>query len=159
MPSNFQMEITWSKYATGYRPGDECWSHYDQEALEYAIKHNLWGGLPPARKPANPERRPDMQDPTTIIKELVDQLEHAHDVLTDLDFSGCDGVIHEESEALDRAAAIKSANAYLAAQRNADLFDAMDELLLAYFGAALAATVAAVDRDCPDNPYSPGDVE
>ncbi|NCD17093.1 MAG: hypothetical protein EOL91_07235 [Actinobacteria bacterium] len=68
-----------------------------------------------------------MQDPTPIIKALVDQLEHAHDMLTDLDFSGCDGVIPEGSEALDRAEALKHANAWLTASHNTDLFAAAQE--------------------------------
>lgn len=123
MVNTFQMEIAFGKYAAGHRPGDEGWSHYDQEALDYAIKHNLWGLSPRAPQPVNATpQRSDMQDPTAIIKELVDQLEHAHDILSDLDFSGCEERRPETDEGIDRAAVLARANAWLTASHNADLF-------------------------------------
>lgn len=123
MPSTFQMEIAWSKYVAGHRPGDETWSHFDQEALEHAIKHNLWGLSPRAPQPLNATpQRSDMQDPTAIIKELVDQLEHAHDVLTDLDFTGCEERRPKSDEEIDRLDALMRAKSWLTAQGNADLF-------------------------------------
>jgi hypothetical protein len=64
-----------------------------------------------------------MQDPTPIIKDLVDQLEHAHDILSELDFSGCEERRPETDEAIERADVLARANAYLTARHNADLFE------------------------------------
>jgi len=59
-----------------------------------------------------------MQDPTPLIKDLVDQLEHAHDILGMVELSD-----DPDDEAIDRAEVLARANAYLTACRNADIFE------------------------------------
>ena len=37
MISQRQLEIAFGKFASGHRPGEESWSDYDQQALDYVL--------------------------------------------------------------------------------------------------------------------------